>query len=491
MNNNISRKKVVTSLAWVYFENIAAQMVSFIVSIVLARLLSPSDYGLIALITVFINLANAFVSSSFSFALVQKKDCDELDYNTIFWFNLAMSFVLYWVLFFCSPLIANYYNNPAVTAILRVLSIRIPLSAVNSIQLAYVANHMVFKKSFITNSGGALLSGIVGIVMALLGTNIWALVAQSISNIIFSTILMTIVVEWRPKKEFSFDRLKNLVGFGWKLLATGLMFTGCNELRSLVIGKRYSADDLGYYDKGYSFPKLIGSNIDTTITRVLFPTLSKSQDDAYKMRMATRRSAKTSAYIMSPILFGLAIIAEPLVSILLTDKWLPCVPYLQVMCIVWWLQPTQSCSIQSIKAIGRSDLYLYIEIISKCVGVLLIFLAVQCFNTPFAIAVSMLIGQAIAVFIYGVFVSKHIGYKIREQLADLMVPGVLSTVMCAIIYFAGKLISVRILSLIIQIIIGAGIYLLLSHLLKIEEYQYLKKTLINGLKKKDKTSGKQ
>ena len=466
MSEPVSRNRILSSLIWVYLENIAAQLVSFIVSIVLARLLNPSDYGTIALVSIFINIANVFVTSSFSFSLVQKRDSDELDYNTIFWFNLAMSVIIYVILFLIAPLVANYYDKQIVTVLLRVLALRIPLSAINSIQLAYVSNKMVFKKSFITNSGGAVISGFIGILLAALGVGIWALVAQTITNVIFSTLLMAIVVQWRPRFEFSMERLRRLLGFGWKLLVTGLMFAVYNELRALVIGKRYSADDLGYYDKGYSFPKLIGANIDTTITRVLFPTLSKSQDDSAQLIAATRRASKTSAFIMTPILFGLAIIAEPLVRVLLTEKWLPCVPYLQVMCLVW-----------------RSDLYLYIELISKCVGVLLIVVTVSLFNSPFAIAVSMLIGQVIAVLIYGAFVSRYIGYTIRQQLFDLLVPGLISAFMCVAIYYLGLFISNSILSMIVQVTVGGCIYIFISELFKIEEYVYLKKMIVSGVKK--------
>lgn len=487
MSDKISTNKVVSSMAWVYLENIAAQLVGFLVSVVLARLLEPGHYGMIALVTVFINIANVFVSSSFSNALIQNKDSDALDYSTMFWFNLFISCILYLILFFASPFVGIFYNNIELSLVLRVLSIRIPLSALNSIQLAYVANHMVFKKSFFTNSIAAFISGVLGIAAAYMGLGIWALVVQNISNIVFSTMFMVFIVPWHPQRMFSFDRLRKMVGFGWKLLVTGLLFAAYNELRSLVIGKRYSSDNLGYYDKGYSFPKLIGANIDTTITRVLFPALSKNQDNEVKLAAAIRRSAKTSAYIMTPILFGLAMIAKPLVKVLLTDKWIPCVPYLQVMCIVWWLQPTQSCSIQGIKAIGRSDLYLYVEIISKCFGVLLIYLSVALFNSPFAIAVSMLIGQIIAVFIYGAVVSKHIGYKVGQQLLDLAVPGVISAAMCVVVYFIGGLFLNNIVSMIAQIIVGGVFYIFVSQCYKVEEFIYLKTFLISALKtsKKD------
>lgn len=473
MSGGVSRTKVLSSLIWVYLETITAQAVSFIVSIVLARLLEPSYYGTIALILVFINIANVFVTSGFTAALVQKKDSDILDYNTVFWFNFVLSVFFYIVLFLCAPYIADFYSNAILINLIRVLALRIPLAAVNSVQLAYVSNKMVFKKSFLTNSGGAIISGVVAIILALLGYGIWVLVFQSLANIVFSTLLMCFVVEWKPKMEFSFERLITHVSFGWKILVTGLMFSAYNELRAIIIGKKYSAADLAYYDRGNSFPKLIGTNIDVTINRVLFPALSKSQDDMARMALGSRRAAKTSAYIMTPILFGLAVLAKPLVALLLTEKWLPCVPYMQVMCLVWWLQPTQSCSIQAVKAIGRSDLYLNIEIISKVTGVLLILAAIKCFNTPFSIAVTMLISQFVAMLTYGSFVSKYIGYRLREQFADLLLPAAISCFICICVYFISFDVGNIIIKLSLQVVLGFLIYLVISYALRVEEFFYL------------------
>lgn len=473
MSENITRKKVMTSLFWAYCENISAQFVSFVVTIVLARLLAPSDYGTIALVTVFINIANVFVSSSFCMSLVQKKDADELDYNTIFWFNFVLAIVLYMALYIGAPQIGKYYDDELLIIIIRVLALRIPLSAYNSVQTAYVSNKMVFRKSFFSTFLGAALSGAIGIGAAYFSKGVWALIAQSISNVIFNTIFLAMVVKWKPKCMFSYERLKKLIGFGWKLLVTGLMFTGYSELRTLVIGKRYSTDDLGYYNKGFQLPQFIASNIDSTITKVMFPALSKSQDNKENLVKMTRRSAKTSAYIMTPILFGLAVVGNNVVGILLTDKWLPCVPYMQLMCIVWWLQPTQSCSIQAIKAVGKSDLYLKIEIISKIFGISLLIAAIRIFNTPFSIALTMVLGQFFAMLLYGIYVSKYIGYRLKDQIQDLAIPAILASCMGIVVYIIGMLIEKRMVALPVQIMVGAMIYVGLSVILKVEEFQYL------------------
>lgn len=476
-----SNRKVLSGLFWVYLENLAVQLVNFIISIILARLLEPSHYGTIALLLVFISLANVFVTSGISSALIQKKDADDLDYSTMFWFNLFVAVVLYGVLFFCAPVIGRFYENEELSLVLRILALSIPLSAFNCIQQAYVASHMIFKKSFISNSGGTLLSGLIGIVLAYCGFGVWALVVQRILNIAFNTLLLKVVIKWRPLLQFSFSRLKPLFSFGWKMMITGFMFTGYSELRSLIIGKRYSAADLGYYDRGFSFPRLIASNIDATINRVLFPALSNEQDDKRRLSEKTRRAGKTSAYIMTPILWGLAIIARPLVFLLLGEKWLPCVPYLQIMCFVWWLQPTQTCSVQAIKAIGRSDIYLYIELFSKIVGLGLLAYAVFVVNTVMAIAFMFLAGQIVAVLIYGIISAKYLGYKIRHQIIDLTIPALLASVMCTYAYLISVLISDNLFCLLVEVIGGALIYLVLSRITKNESFLYIVNTL--GLSK--------
>lgn len=473
MEEQVSRKKVFSSLFWVYLETISIQAVTFIVTIILARLLSPNDYGTIALVTVFVNVANVFVTSSFSYALIQKKDADDMDYQTMFWFNLAVSFVLFTALFAIAPAIAYYYSIPILTPVLRVLAIKIPLSAYNSIQLAKVSHELNFKKSFISTSGSTILSGVIGVILAYMGYGIWALVAQVISSIILNTVLLSTIVKWAPKFLFSFARLRPLINFGWKLLATGLMFTGYSELCKLIIGKRYSADELGYYDRGTQFPHFIASNVDSTINRVLFPTLSNQQDDRARLKDITRRSSKTSAYIMTPILFGLAVTAPIIVRLLLTDKWLPCVPFIQIMCFSWWLQPTQSCTVQGIKAIGRSDIYLRVEIISKIIGIVLLISSVLLIDTTIAIALSMVCGQVVSVLLYSYYSEKLLGYKIIEQANDLLSSGAVGAIMIASIFLVGKIYMNDIVLLVLQLFVGAAVYIGISLLFRIEALSYL------------------
>lgn len=481
----MDRNTVVKGLFWVYLENIAAQVVSFIITIILARLLAPSLFGTIALVAVFINVANVFVNTSFSSALIQKKDADELDYNTMFWFNLGISILLYILLFFAAPTVAHYYNDESLTSILRVLAISIPLCAFNSIQVAYVSSHMIFKKTFYSHSGGALLSGIVGVVLAYLGFGVWALVWQRLTNVAFNTIILRLIVPWTPKFQFSSKRLWPMFTFGWRVLATGLMFTIYNEVRSLIIGKRYSTEDLGYYDRGWSFPKLIASNIDSTVTRVLFPALASEQDNSVRLMDKTRRAAKTSAYVMTPFLFLLAAMAEPLVNFLLGEKWLPCVPYLQIMCFVWWLQPTQTCTIQAIKSIGRSDIYLRLEILNKVVGVGLLLYAVFVMDSVFAIAVTMFAYEVFSIITYGIVSHHYIGYKLRFQFVDILVPMVIALISCALSNLTALLIHNNIVIICVYLVLGLSVYVLISELFKVDAYLYVKNAALSIVKKKN------
>lgn len=480
----MDRGTIVKGLFWVYFENIAAQVVSFIITIVLARLLAPSLFGTIALVAVFINIANVFVNTGFSSALIQKKDADPLDYDTMFWFNLAISLFLYILLFFAAPAVAHYYNDESLTRILRVLAISIPLCAFNSIQVAYVSSHMIFKKTFLSHSGGALLSGIIGVIMAYLGFGVWSLVWQRLTNVAFNTIILRLTVPWAPTFRFSYERLKPMFSFGWRILVTGLMFSVYNEVRSLIIGKRYSTEELGYYDRGWSFPKLIANNIDATVTRVLFPALSSEQNNAERLMEKTRRAAKTSSYVMTPFLFILAAMAEPLVSVLLGDKWLPCVPYLQIMCFVWWLQPTQTCSVQAIKSIGRSDVYLRLEILNKVVGVGLLLYAVFVLDSVLAIAFTMLAYEVFSMITYGLVSHHYIGYKMKYQLVDILQPMAIALVVCALANLVSLLISNNIVIICVYLVLGLALYVLFSEIFKIDAYLYVKNAALSIISKK-------
>ena len=342
---------------------------SFLVSIVLSRLLAPEDYGVIALVTVFTSILQVLVDSGLGTALVQKKNADEVDFSSVFYFNVLVCLTLYAGMFVAAPAIAKFYDNPIYIPLVRVLSLTLVISGLKNIQQAYVYRHMIFKRFFFSTLGGTIASAILGIVMAYAGFGVWALAAQYVSNTAIDTLILWITVPWRPKKRFSWTKLKSLLSYGWKLLVSALLDTGYTSLWNLLIGKVYSSADLSFYDQGSKYPKAIIGTISNSIDSVLLPTMSIVQDDRAQIKSMTRRSIVTSVYVMAPLMMGLAGCAEPLVSLILTDKWLPCVPYMRIFCITYMFWPVHSANLNAIKAMGRSDLFLRLEILKKIIGI--------------------------------------------------------------------------------------------------------------------------
>lgn len=366
MNEN---KTVFSNFIWRFAERCGAQLVTFIVSIVLARLLAPEVFGKVALITIFTTIMQVFVDSGLGTALIQKKNADDLDFSSVFYFNFVVCIILYLGMFLASPFIAKFYNDYSLTPIIRVISLTIIVSGVKGIQQSYVSKNMLFKRFFYSTLGGTIFSAFLGISLAYAGLGVWAIVVQQFSNTAIDTLILWITVKWRPKKMFSWNRLKNLLSFGWKMLASCLLDTIYNNVRSLIIGKMYSSSDLAYYNQGNQFPNVIVNNINTSIDSVLFPTLAKEQEDKERVKNMTRRAIKTSTYVMAPLMMGLAFCAKPVVQIVLTEKWLPCVPFLQIFCITYMFQSIHTSNLNAIKAMGRSDLFLKLEIAKKIVGV--------------------------------------------------------------------------------------------------------------------------
>lgn len=365
---NTVKNSILKNFIWRFAERCGAQLVTFIVSIVLARILAPEDYGTIALVTVFTTILQVFVDSGLGTALIQKKDADDLDFSSVFYFNFAVCLILYLGMFIAAPFIAKFYNDVSLTPVVRVISLTIVMSGIKGIQQAYVSKHMMFKRFFFSTIGGTIFSAFFGIALAYAGFGVWALVAQQLSNTVIDTLILWLTVKWRPKLMFSWTRLKGLLKFGWKLLVSALLDTGYSNLRNLIIGKMYSSSDLAFYNQGDKFPKVIVTNINTSIDSVLLPTMSSAQDDRERVKNMTRRAIKTSTYVMAPLMMGMAFCAEPIVQLVLTDKWLPCVPYLRIFCITYMFWPIHTANLNAINAMGRSDWFLKLEIIKKIMG---------------------------------------------------------------------------------------------------------------------------
>lgn len=466
-----TRKKIISGLLWRFAERIGAQGVTFFVSIILARLLSPDDYGTVTMVTVFTAILEVFVDSGMGNALIQKKDADDIDFSSVFYFQFIICILLYGVMYVCAPMIAGFYKRDELTVIVRIISLTIVIAGIKNIQQAYVSKHMMFKKFFYATFSGTVCSAVVGIVMAYSGFGVWALIVQQLSNCFIDTLILWLTVKWRPKKEFSWIRLKGLLSYGWKLLLSSLIDTVYNNLRSLIIGRLYSSSNLAYYNKGKQFPYMLITNINKSIDSVLFPTMSMAQDDKQRIRNMTRRAIKTSVYILAPLMIGLAVVAEPVVRLLLTDKWIPCVPFLRIFCISYMFYPIHTANLNAIKAMGRSDLFLRLEIIKKVIGMILLVLTM--WHGPLVMAYSLLVSSVISQVVNSWPNRKLMQYSYLEQLKDIAPYIILSVVMGLGISIISFFNLPTIVVLILQVVCGMLIYIGLSALFRIEIFEFL------------------
>ena len=468
---NELRNKAFSNMIWRFFERSGAQAVSFIVQIVLARLLAPEAFGIIALVVVFTSILQVFVDSGMGNALIQKKNADDLDFSSVFYFNMAVCLFLYGLMFVAAPFIADFYDMPDLTSVVRVLSLNVVISGVRNIQQAYVSKHLMFKRFFYATLGGTIGAAIVGVTMAYRGYGVWAIVAQQLLNSSLGTIILWLTVKWRPKLMFSFERLKGLFSYGWKLLVSSLINTVYIEIRQLIIGKVYLPEELAFYNRSSHFPKFVVENINSSIDSVLLPTMSAEQDDKNRVRAMTRRAIKTSTYLMMPLMVGLAVCADPIVRLILTEKWLPCVPFLRIFCFVYAFQPIHTANLNAIKALGRSDLFLMLEILKKIVGLTAMLATI--FISIEAMVYSYLVTTIISMCINAWPNKKLLDYSIKDQVFD-MLPAILvamaMSVPCFMITMSGL---EDVITLLIQVLTGAVFYIGLSKLFKLEIFTYL------------------
>ncbi|MGG7213216.1 lipopolysaccharide biosynthesis protein [Clostridium nigeriense] len=479
-----TKRKVINSLFWKLMERGGVQGIQFIVQVVLARILSPNDYGIISLITIFISLANVFIQSGFNTALIQKKDVKEEDFSSVLYISLFVSIVLYILLFFTSPFIADFYGILELKQVLRVLSIILFFGAFNSIQNSIIARTMQFKKLFIVSVFSILISGIVGITLAYLGLGVWALVAQQIANQVSITFILWFTLKWRPKLIFSINRVGDLFSYGWKLLVSSLIDTLYMNLRGLIVGKVYTSDMLAFYNRGEQFPQLIVNNINGSIQSVMLPTLSAEQENRKRVKELVRRSIVTSSFLIFPLMIGLAAVGEPLIKILLTDKWLPCVPFMQIFCLTYALWPIHTSNLQAINALGRSDIFLKLEIIKKILGVTILIISMN--YGIYAIALGGLLSGIISSFINAYPNLKLLNYGYKEQIKDILPSLILSLIMGLAVYGFLFLNISPYLILVIQVFTGAVVYIGLAKLFKLECYEYLISTIKGILIKNNK-----
>lgn len=473
------KDKVLKGLFWKILESGGAQGIQFVVAILLARLLTPAEYGLVGIITIFIAIANVIVQSGFSTALVQKENTDETDFSSVFYFDLFAAAVMYGILYAAAPAIAGFYQNESLEAIVRILAVVLFPGGVISVQTAYVSRKMEFKGLFQATMAAVVVSGAISIYMAYEGFGVWAMVAQQISYYMVLMLALFIRISWRPALLFSMSRIKEMFSFGWKLLCAALIDTLYNNLYGLLIGKIYNEELLGSYNRGEQFPKLIVSNLGAAIQAVMLPAFSAAQTDLKLVKSMVRRAVMLSSFLVLPMMYGMIAVADTLVLALLGEKWLICVPFLRIMCVAYSFWPIHITNLQAINAVGRSDVFLKLEIAKKTIGFMGLFIGIR-YNVIVLVALKAVI-DFLCTFINAWPNKRLLNYSILEQWKDILPSMLISMIMCGIVYCLQYVVPGVWFCLIVQILAGVVIYGLLAWTFRMESFLYLKDTLLSRL----------
>lgn len=464
-----------------FLERFSVQIASFITTLVLARLLTPEEYGTVSLVTIFISIATVFVQGGFNTALIQKAKIKEVDISTVFYFSLLVSFIFYILLFITAPLIADFYGQKIIIQIVRVVALSLFPGALNSVQLAILTRNMEFKKILKSSVFASIISSILGIGSALIGFGIWAIVIWQLSNTTFTAISCFFLISWKPKMIFSIDSLKNLIPFGSKILMTNLLVTVFQNIRSLVIGRVYSTEDLAYFNKGRQFPQVIMEGINGSIQSVSLPIFSRINEQNI-LKKEIRKISSVSYYIIFPMLIGLATVADPLIRILLTDKWSFAIPFLQIFSLTYLVQPPQIICAEALKAKGLTNVTLFLEIIRKTLEIILLIIFLN-FGTIW-IAISGLIAGIIAIIVSLYPNKKYLSYTYKEQIIDILFPLLISCLMGVIILIFSTFLNFNlIINLFLEIAIGIISYLILSYIFKLDALKICLNYVINIVKK--------
>jgi len=467
------KQKTIKGLTWSFIDNFSNQGIVFLVGIILARLLSPKEYGLIGMITIFIAISQSFIDSGFSDALIQKKECSEDDYTTVFYFNLAIGIIFYVLLFFAAGVISNFYNEEKLLLLVRVLGVNLIINSFGVIQRTLRTKTLNFKLQAKISVVSSSFSGILGIGMAYWGCGVWSLVGKTIAQNLCSVVLFWLSSNWKSRGSFSFSSLKELFGFGSRLLLSGLLNTAYKNSYYLIIGKYYSASELGFYTRAEQFKNLPSKNFTGIIQRVTYPVLSSIQDEPQKLKEGYKKLIKSSMLISSILMLGMAAVAPTMILVLIGQKWLPAAVYLQLLCFAAIFYPLHVLNLNMLAVQGRSDLFLRLEIIKKILAVPTIIIGII-LGIKIMI-IGMIANSLIAYYLNSYWSGKFIGYSMSEQVKDIMPSFLLSAFTGLIVFITGIVLhAVPLVMLIAQITFGAAMFLGICELLKIQDYLYLK-----------------
>ena len=481
---NSLKKKTISGLLWSFGDMMGNQGIQFIIQIILARLLLPEDFGIIGMILVFVALSNSLVDSGFTQALIRDQKANQTDYSTVFYFNLGVSILIYGVLYLSAPLISNFFEQDQLTALVRVLALGVIINAFSIIPRAMFTKEVDFKVQAKVNMAASIVSGIIAVAMALLGFGVWSLVVRMLAMNGIQAILLVFYRRWLPSLVFSTASFKRLFGFGWKLLVSGLINTAYDNIYYVIIGKQYSATSLGYYTNASKFSDVATQTLTATIQRVTYPVLSGIQDQEERLKKSFKKVIKLSGFLIFPIMIGVAAVAEPLILLIFGEKWATMIPYFQLLCIAGMLYPIHALNLNILQVKGRSDLFLYLEIIKTIIPTILILVVIWMDWGITILVVTIVLDSYISLFINIYFSGREISYGVKEQVRDLLPIYAISIGMGAVVYGAGKLMPFsELLTLILQIGLGVVLYIVISKLLKIKEFDTVYDLLVPVLKK--------
>jgi teichuronic acid exporter len=463
------KKGVLLGVYWSAIEAGGRNLLRVIFGLILARLLEPGDYGLIGMITIFITLAGVIVDSGLSLSLIQDQNSGDRDFSTIFFFNIATGLVFYIIMFFSAPLIAAFFDQPILIKIIRFCSLNFVFSSFGIVQNSLFSKHMDFKILMKISLISIFISGSVGILMAFLGFGVWSLVTQGLIFVIINSCLLWFFSEWKPTLTFDRDSLKRHFSFGSKLMYANVISTIFQNVYLIIIGKIYSARDLGFYTKSESVARTPVQNVYSIFQKVFFPALSLIQNDNIRLKAIFKKSLKVSGFIVFPVMLGLLSVSKPFILILLTDKWSGSIPYLQLLCLTYLLYPFHAINLNILNVKGRSDLVLKLEYFKKGIIILAILLTFKL--GIFALIIGQLLSSVIAFFINSYYSGKLIDYPIFEQMSDLLPYFVLSVFMALVIYIPVILLGEKhLFQILIQVSFGTLFYLGVSGTLKFTGY---------------------
>lgn len=474
------RKKAISGTVWIFAQQFGSQGISFLVSIVIARILDPSEFGLIGMIGIFMALATTLVNSGLAQSLIRTAKPDQEDYSTVFFFNLAMSILIYIILFLTAPLIADFYNQEILTGIVRLYCLSFIINAFSAVQLTRLTKEMNFKVQLLVSLPSLVFSGIVGIILAYLDYGVWSLVWMGLAQSFFSTVQIWIRSGWAPSLVFSKEKFKYHFRFGYNLAISGVLDTIFTNIYQIIIGRFFSPVQVGFYTRANLLRQLPVSNITNALNKVTFPLFASINDDDVRLKRVYKQTMQMVVFVLSPVMIFMGVLAEPLFRFLFTEKWLPAVPYFQALCITGIIFPVQSYNLTILKIKGRSDLFLRIEIVKKILVVISIAISIQ-----FGI-IALIFGQVIisfiAFFINSFYSGRFINYSAWQQLRDILPAMAVGTVAGLSIYLLDIYVMapafIDIVRLIAGSAFGLGLYLLLCYVLKFNAISDLKKILL-------------